>query len=236
MFRLIHPFLIFLFIGNTPLNGQSELISRIKIPPVVLDNLVQGRIYSPDYIQIKGSQYLTKTWAMGNIQIQDHTYRDLPVWYDIYADELVLLYSVKGSLSLIQLPKAHTLAFTFDNRSFVNSALGKYKESGLKKGYFEVIFRGRADLLIERNLELKKENSIASFNRKDRIYYVVQNKAHRVRSKKSLLELFDQKHHKPIGNYFKKQKIRLKKASDTQLKQLASYIDVLLSEEVESNL
>ncbi|MEZ5041820.1 MAG: hypothetical protein R2828_18135 [Saprospiraceae bacterium] len=215
------------FLSPSMLLPQPGRITGNQIPITSLDNLAQGRLYPPFYPSIQGNQYLMPGWVLGEVQIQDKTYPALPLLYDIFADELILLQRQEKTFHLIRLIKEYIPYFYLGDRRFINLDFSQYKELGLKKGYYEVLFEGKLSLLVKRTHAIKTEDAITSFQRKDFRFLIRQGQAYRVANKKTFLEAIEETDKKTIASFMRKEKIRLKKADDQQWLQLIMYLNTL---------
>lgn len=226
-FRLLLLFALFLTTLPIGLFSQTQRITGDKIPAVSLDNLLQGRVYFSIYPAIKGSQFLATDWSLGDIRIQDREYKDVPLLYDIYADDLILLHLQSTSFNLIRLIKEYIQGFNLGDRYFINLAYSPYLETGLKPGFYELMLADRLTLLSKRRHLLKTEDAISSFSRKDIIYLVKDGQAHRVSNRKSVVVAIGESHKKSIYSFLKKEKIGLKKADSDQWLRLVKYLNTL---------
>jgi len=226
-FRLL--LLVALSLATLPIGllSQTQRITGDKIPIVSLDNLLQGRVYFSIYPAIQGSQYLDTDWSFGNIQIQDREYKDVPLLYDIYTDDLILLHLQSTSFNLIRLIKEYIQGFNLGDRYFINLAYSPYLETGLNPGFYELLFAGKISLLSKRRQLLKTEDAISSFSRKDIIYLVKDGQAHRISNRKSVVAAIGESHKKSIYSFLKKEKNRLKKANNDQWLRLVKYLNTL---------
>lgn len=220
-------FVLSVTVAVTPAYSQLQRITGEKIPIVHLDNMVQGRVYFSLYPRIKGSQYLIHEWSLGNIRMQNRVYQEMPLLYDIYSDDLILLHLQENSFNLIQLVKEYIQDFSLGDRRFINLAHSPYTETGLKMGFYELLFEADISLLSKTRHLLKTEDAISSFDRKDLKYLIKEGQAYRVSKRKSLITVMGESHKKTIYSFLKKQKIFLKKADDRQWIQVAKYLNTL---------
>lgn len=219
--------LLFFLLGMVPSAAQVDQVLSLKIPTIDMDNMAQGRLYNPIYYNILGSQYLSKSWLEGDVRILDKTYSDLQFWYDLYIDELILLHLTSDDFNRIQLVKSNIQYFSLGNRKFLNLPFSKYKESGLEKGYYEILFEGTTSLLAKRELALKREGGSATFVRKDKFYWMKDGQAYRLKNKKGLLSLLEEPQTSTVKTYIKKQKLRLRKAGGKEWASVIQYIEAL---------
>lgn len=221
-FQLFILSLTFLYAGAA--RSQAGFIAGRQMPIIELDNLVQGRLYAPDYRSIKGDQYLSRIWTPGEARILDKTYKDLFLRYDIYGDVLVLWYRADKR---IQLNSQYIHYFKLEDRYFINMEHSPYKEMDLKRGFYEVVFEDVVALLAKRKIEIVVEESLPSFFQKDVWFLIKDGQAHSVRNKKDLYLIFGNSHKKPIAKFLKQRLIRVRKADDTQWLQLIKYLNTL---------
>lgn len=224
-----YKFLLFslAFLSPSILLPQTGRIIGNQIPITSLDNMVQGRLYPPFYPAIQGSQYLAAGWLLGEVQIQDKKYPALPLLYDIFSDDLILLQRQETSFHLVRLIKEYIPYFYLGDRLFINLVFSEYAQIGLKKGYYEVLFEGKVSLLVKRTNAIKTEDAITSFQRKDFRFLIRQGQAYRVANKKTFLEAIDETDKKTIASFMRKEKIRLKKAEDQEWLELITYLNTL---------
>lgn len=220
-------FILLATVTVTSAFSQLQRITGEKIPIVHLDNLVQGRVYFSLYPRIEGSQYLLNEWSLGNIRMQNRGYQEVPLLYDIYSDDLILLHLQENSFNLIKLVKEYIQGFSLGDRRFINLTYSLYNETGLKMGFYELLYEADISFLSKRRYLLKTENAISSFDRKDLKYLIKEGQGYRITNKRSLIAAMGESRKKTIYSFLKKQKIFLKKANDQQLVQLAKYLNTL---------
>lgn len=199
----------------------------IALNYTVPSNLVQGRIYSPNYFPIKGSPFLTENWTSHDFELLDNTYYNMPSWYDIYADDLILLYQQRSNLLFVRLNQNQVRSFRFDNREFVNIAYSSYRETGLPGGYYELLIEGEVDLLVKRRL-LVEDNSqdwSSSFYREDRWYMWLDGQMYSLRNKKSFLNAIGEANRKEAIRFAKKNGIRFRRAGDQEWMQMVGFLN-----------
>ncbi|MCB0376641.1 MAG: hypothetical protein KDD04_12035, partial [Sinomicrobium sp.] len=93
------------------LSLEGQTVPTVALPAYELDNLIQGRFYTPNYFPIRGNPFLNKSIAPENIQLLDKSYEGLPLWYDIYADEVILMHKDEAEYRFIQLNKEQVQFF-----------------------------------------------------------------------------------------------------------------------------
>ncbi|MCB0633747.1 MAG: hypothetical protein R2824_01420 [Saprospiraceae bacterium] len=211
------------------LSAQETADKDISLTYTVPSNLVQGRIYSPNYFPIKGSPFLTESWEAHDFNLQNNEYHNMPVWYDIYADDLILLYQQGQNLLFIRLNRKHVKYFKFSGREFVNITYSRFRDTGLPDGYYEILREGQIGLLAKRKLlvEDNTQDWTSSFFREDRWYLWKDGKMRYLHNKKSLLDAVDEQYRKPVIRFAKKSGIRLKHAGDREWEQMVDFLNTL---------
>ena len=206
---------------------QAGRITGGPIPKTSYDNILQGRVYFPVYPYITGSQYVEKDWSVGHVLWQGRWYTDLPLLYDIYADDLIYLALQDQSFEMIRLIKAYIQKFNLGNRQFINLAYSAHMKTGLAVGFYEVLAEDTITYLIKRRHLLETKQAISFFTRKDIHYFVYDGKAYRMRNRKSLLPLIGEQRKKAVFSFLKKERIRLKKSGDEGWRKLALFLNSL---------
>ena len=220
-------FFILVLSSSASVYTQTGRITGGSIPKTTYDNLLQGRVYFGRYMSITGSQYLMTDWSVGNVLLQDRWYTDLPLLYDIYADDLIYLAKGDHSFDLIRLVKAYIQEFNLGDRQFINLAYSPHKKTGLPAGFYEVQVEDEISYLIKRRNLLLTERAISSFSRKDIRYLIYDGQAYRMRNRKSLIPLVGQQRKKAIFSFLKKERIRLNKSGDEGWRKVALYLNTL---------
>lgn len=199
------------------------------IPAQLLDNLVQGRWYAASYFPIRGNPFLNQNVSTEDLLLQDIQYEDLPLWYDIYIDELILSFNQGAEFRYIQLNKEQIRYFDLEGRHFINLAYSPYREMHLPPGYYELVFQDKVVLLAKRKLEVKAEQeSLRSyFSRADMRILIKGNTVYQLHNRSSLLEAVGPERKKEMTAFIRKNKIRFKKAGDAEWLQLITYLNEL---------
>lgn len=195
-----------------------------------IDNLLQGRLYKQVYQGVSGSQYLEKNWQLGEVQLINQTYSGLPLWYDIFADELVFLYD-QGSqgLLVIQLIKSYIRSFEFESRLFIHSTFSSFQTLGLKPGFYEQVFADKLTYLVKRSKELQNVESISTFIRKDARFLIYKNEFYKLKNKKSLLSILGDDQKKQLKAFLRGQPFVLRAGDDNGWLETVQFLNQLES-------
>ena len=211
-----------------PCVAQPSQNSKSEIPVSHIDNLLQGKIYVRDYVGIKGSQFLTGSWQLGEVRVLDQHYTNLPLWYDIYRDELIFIYQQAPKPELVQLIKQHVESFTLGKRGFINLALSKYRQTGLKAGFYEVVYEGKFSFLIKRSLAVQSRQAVPNFVRSDQMFLInEEGEVFRIRKKKSLLKAVGEEQKKALQSFMKRSGITLQNPNKSDWSSIMQYLNGL---------
>ena len=210
------------------LNAQPNNASSISIPIFQSHNLIQGRLYIPEFPNTRGSQFLTKSWVLGEIKLLGKSFTEVPVWYDIQSDDLVLMKIDEGGFDQIALNTSLIHEFRFANRQFINLYFSPYAGTNESHRFFEVLIDGTLSLLVKRKLKRLLNNSIATFKRDDEWYLGLGNRLYRISGKKDLFDLFGQENKKAVKQILKKRKMRFSQASNEDWIELTKSLESLM--------
>jgi hypothetical protein len=197
------------------------------VPVANIDNLFQGRLYRPIYVGVIGSQYLSRALSNGEVLYREKTYNDLPLWYDIFADDLVLLLRRELSVDIIRLTKDFIQEFKLDSRRFINSQYGRYADLELDNGYYEVLLKDRITLLARRNINVVTRDAVPNFIRKDRWFFILNDAVYPLNGKKSFLQAVGEDLKDEMADFAKDNKIRWGKAGDAEWLVLSNQLNAL---------
>lgn len=227
--------MLFLISYLSPGCVQAQTEVNTKIPKLKSDqeNLVQGRFYSPNYFPIKGSPFLTKEWNFGIVQLLGKEYQSMPIWYDIFIDEVILLIKQDTKLHFVRMNKPQIQYFTIGDKRFINLAYSEYQDLPLDPGFYEVGLRDKVSLLIRRRNQLDEEDKtlIQFFIRRDQWFMILDDEVFQLRGRKSLLEAVGDHRKQDVKRFLKQEKIRLKQAGDEEWLQVVQFINSLQADE-----
>ena len=209
--------------------AQSGATTGAAIPVQLLDNLIQGRWYVANYFPIRGNPFLNQNLSTEDVQLLDIRYKALPLWYDIYIDELILSFNQGAEFRYIQLNKEQIRHFDLEGRHFINLAYSPYRDMGLRPGYYEVAFQDKIVLLVKRKLEVKadQENLRSYFSRADIRILIKDEQHYSISNRSSLMEAVGPDLKKEMAAFIKRNKIRFKKAGDAEWLQMITYLNEL---------
>ena len=194
-------------------------------------NLINGRRYVNLYIIADGHPFLgDNSFYRGNIIINNKSYKDLEIKYDIYNQEILLQYTYfTGNTDLIILVEKFIDGFELDGRSF-----RKYNFPETGPRFYQVVSHGNIFCLYYWKKVLIKGLSTHSFfaysPEKHLSYLVIDNKIYPFKGRKSFIKLLPQQYSKEIILYLRSNKLWIRNASDTQIRQLMDFCNELIGQ------
>ncbi len=174
-------------------------------------------------------QYLNSTeFITGSVILKGKIYDDVLLNYDIYNQLLLLKYADEtGVLNIIQVSTAWLGGFHLGNMQFTYCDYGKGRRfyQVLGTGPVKILNYWRKDL----NLKLAYGTSEYTFSPPLRESFILKDGSIKTyRNNRNLLKIFDPGMRPDIKDYLRKNRIKVKKASDKEMTNLINYINTLL--------
>jgi hypothetical protein len=194
-------------------------------------NLINGRRYVNLYSTADGHPFLGEnSFYRGNIIINNKSYKDVEIKYDICNQEILLQYKYfSGNTDIIILVEKFIDGFEMDGRLF-----RKYNFPETGPRFYQVVSQGNFFCLYYWKKEFNKGLSAHSFfaysPEKHLSYLVIDNKIYHFKGRKSFLKLFPQKYNNDIKLFLRSNKLWIRNASDTQIRQLMDFCNELISQ------
>jgi hypothetical protein len=172
-----------------------------------------------------GTQFLfSSDYFVGDVTIKGKTFEGITLNYDIYNQQLLLQFADEtGSFNIIEISKAWLESFRLGTKEF------KYLSFDNIPRIYQVLGNGPLYFLYYWRKDLKLDASYGStyftFTPSVKNQYVLMgDKLLAFKNKKSLILLFDPGLKPDIKNYMRRNKIKLRKASDQTMIELINYI------------
>jgi hypothetical protein len=210
-----------------------ELLSNpIDVHKNSLDpTLINGKLYSftlPP--KVEGHQYLwSNEFATGSITLKEQVYENQLLRYDIYNQLLTLKFTNQfGSEKIIVVSDAWLSNFTMGNKTF---ALVTMNDG--KKRICQTIGRGDARVLYVWKKQLKLDGTSGQnqyrFSKPLREKYLQINGInYSYRWNKSFARSFGENHSSEILKYIRHHKIKVNKASDSEMETLMDFCNSII--------
>lgn len=190
-------------------------------------NLYNGTEYTASYTQVKGSPFWNEEgFATGIISYNGVVYKDIPIAYDLVANEVI----IKSPQQLtIKLDGARVDFFFVSNRLFVRAKPDEASKNMLPEDFYELLYNGNVKVFVKRKKQVERSFNaedpyrIASYNAyfvyKDSMYYQVINR-------NSLLNLFRDKSD-AIKEYWKQQNLNYRTDAEKTIVETVTYYNKL---------
>jgi hypothetical protein len=223
-----------LFSANIQAQQKEEMIlSQILDQASSLygldDALVNGLLFLPGNINAAGDPYfLGNGWKSAFISVNERIHSVEAFKYDICDERLILLVTLSsGSRVPVILNNDFILWFSISNHSFIQA--GQYFAPGEMKGFVDLIYEGNISFLSKHKKEFvnmyTQVTPFGKFSETKVTYYLIKDKkAIKIKNKRSLLSAFET-NRKEINRFIKTNNIHFRKATHSQLMELAKYCD-----------
>lgn len=192
-----------------------------------------GIYHGPAYIGYpyqlsNGHQFFeSPNLTQGTIFYNGMLYQDIPMWYDLVKDEVVVQNI--DSLSMISLHNERIDYFSLLGHYFIK--ISQDSSSSLSTGFYDQIYKGKTEVLVRRykgTLEDVSTEGIFTkiLKQKNEIYLKKEGKYFSVLSSGSVLKALGNKQ-KEILSHLKKNAIKFKKDPEKAIVMMVSYYDQL---------
>lgn len=156
--------------------------------------IYNGVEYHKEYKTLSGNDefYITSDFLYGDVVYDMQPYFKVPMKYDVYKDELIVMLPGQNSRNVIKLIKTKIESFTIQGSRFI----GAYKDlTDSKFEFFEVLYeKGRIRALKkhrkERKVQLDKDFIYNTFEDKIDYYLVYDGKYNEISSKRDIVRIF----------------------------------------------
>ena len=165
--------------------------------------------------------------TQGTIFYNGMLYQDIPMWYDLVKDQVVV--QTIDSLSMISLHNERIDYFSLLGHYFIK--ISQDSSSSLSTGFYDQIYKGKTEVLVRRykgTLEDVSTEGIFTkiLKQKNEIYLKKEGKYFSVLSSGSVLKVLGNKQ-KEILSHLKKNAIKFKKDPEKAIVMMVSYYDQL---------
>lgn len=224
-------------------NTQSQNVYKAS-PPEVLeliaqaekihsadDELINGAVYPLPNPRIKGDPYLKDVWTPSVLYINNSSYDQLLIKYDLTIDNIILKIEIeKGVEQLVNVNKFQVDSFKLGNSKFVNSmTIDKDTESPT---YYEELGKGNYVLFIKyEKIFIKEYNNITPYGKyssvREDLFLFYNNQMHSIDRKSAFLDHFSAERQAKIKSFMKSNNINYRKASKQELVKLIEFSNAL---------
>ncbi len=190
------------------------------------DQIINGFVYPVPDSRIKGNPYKIDQWREACLFINKTKYVNRYIKYDITRDDIILKAKVDNGVErLIEMNKFQVDSFFVDNSLFINSRHLLDNPTNL---FLEQVFQGKISLYKHYSKVFIREYSeLAPYGRysdlRTNIFLFDGDQLIKVNKKTSFLRFFEIEQQKEIKSFIRKNKIKLKNASNKEIISLMEF-------------
>jgi hypothetical protein len=182
-------------------------------------------LYSPPP-GTKGDQYLVSSlYSDGSVTLKGKCFHDVALNYDVFNQELLLLYADKNfPRNIIEVSKGWLTGFSLGSMNFELLSLEQ------EPRFYQVLGEDTVRILYfwRKNLGLNDVIGTANFVFTPPVrdsFVFMDGKLNAFWTKKSLIRIFEPQLRPQIKNYLRKNRVNVKKASDQAMTELIRFIN-----------
>ncbi len=213
-------------------NTLQQTVANFYIAIGQQSRLYSGHEYLPYERTIKGNALYpldAETWASGEVNYDGFVYKGVPMMYDIYKDQLVVLLYNHFSMYTLLNERVHD--FTFSGHHFVRVDADSLTndKSGISTGFYDQLYGGKVEVLAKRIKTIQNSTNIAIsletyFIAKTEYYVRRGNTYYNVSGQGSFLNVLKDK--KPLlQKYIKDNNIHFRQDPEGAMASIAAYYD-----------
>jgi hypothetical protein len=192
--------------------------------------LYNGRIWTNLYNGIDGHQFLfSPDFLPGSVKIDDYTFDNVRIRYDIVDDELLI--QTKDGI-IVQLNKEMIGSFSlWFNNEILNFMNFENDPGGTFNGYWNVLYDAGIRIYVKYRKEILSTsitNGPPRFNQVNIIYIIKDGQIHRTDTRKDLLNLFGIKGEKMmIKEFIRNNHIRISRNDPGIFRSIIEYYETI---------
>ncbi len=188
--------------------------------------LYKGKEYLDYNFRIEGNQYFqSDLWQKGSVFYEGQFYQDVTMKYDI-ANKVVILDHAQLPVP-ITLESSSVEHFSLLGHHFIR-LVADTTNAAVSTGFYDLLYDGNTQFLINREKVLRDEIDDRKlrfwFEEKDTYFIRKEGAYYKVKSKKSVLNVFPN-HKKEIRKFLKKNKIKYRKQREEAIYLMVKYYD-----------
>ena len=224
---------LFFAMSNAQNNeSQIEAFSFFdKLTGIENSDLHYGEVYQEKHrVKSKKTKFFPEPdFVLGSVVFNGQPYFDIPLKYNIYDDELLMLTDKQFGGTILQLHKKQVNSFKIGNHFFI-----KIHNTEIANGFYEVALESPIFSLLKKHRkslrQLLGENLVFyEFEDEEKDYFLrYQNTYHSIEKISDLISIFS-KYETELKSFEEKQDSSL--PLDSKLERLTEYLDTLLSGE-----
>jgi len=180
------------------------------------------------WIDLHNQFLYSKDFVSGSLEVNQQTYFDKQINYDIYKQKLLLSFQDQNQANrIIEIPLIHLESFSMENKYF---KLIAWDDS--TRRIFQQIGENDIQILIYWFKELNAISSTDNYNyqftdAKKQIWILKEGDFHQVTNNKNFHKLFPAEKQTELKKWMKSQRIKIQKSGDINLDLLIKYCENL---------
>lgn len=230
---------IFLFLAFSLSQGQTGLQDSVFHDhlPEYYAHKVQGRIYINPYPAITDHQFfLTNKLSAGAINYKEDTLHSDQILYDIYRDHIIVFSDYTSEYVELEEEFINSFSMTIpgglEEYQFVNSAYLEAFPASLQPGFYMEVYNSSLCTFLRKKYKNYSREPFgkvyrAVFLEMERLIFRRDQSYVILKKKKNLLELYPG-HEEEIKLFQRTSKIKIKNASDNELRELGAFLDSIV--------
>ncbi len=239
MIRNYFSLALFLLLANNALHAQVDSPQELLFNQIYLaaekeygidQELINGPLFENKNQDVNGHPYLLDYYSnTGSVVFKGKQYSNLNLRYDIYGQQLLLIYLFDTLEYKLHLQKEFITGFTIENRKFINETFS----AGENKKYYQVFgedFPIRIFYFWKKDLSNLYANNpdIKVFSPAQKESFILLNgKGLSYKGNRTFANSFSSKSKAAIKEYLRKHKIKVLQASDNEMELLIEFINSL---------
>ena len=221
--RMILILVVFMAFVRTAVSSPvSQDTGNHQDTAYFMQQLHNGRIWEKKYDQVSGHEFfLTEALSEASVTIDERTFTNQLIWYDIFNDRIVLMVR-PGLFVEVNGENASQFTIRYLNNNYIFRYFGE-------KGYCHLLHNGRV-LLVRKYAKVIKKNAINgsfdAFEEEISDYLVKEGRFTRLRTRKDLFSVMADRETE-VRHFIREKKIWLNPKSPESLIPVLEFYDSL---------
>ena len=237
MIRNYFCLILFLLLSNNAVNAQMDSSQQLLFNQIFLaaekeygidQELVNGPLFENENQNINGLPYLLNYYTnQGNVVYRGKHYSNLNLRYDIYNQQVLLIYLFDNVEYELHLQKEFITEFNIENRKFIHEAFGgdgdaKFYQVIGKDFLIRILYFWQKGLsnVYANNPDIKKFSP-----EQKETFILFNNKLVSFNGNSSFTRLFSSKSKPDIKEFLRKNNTKVKQANDYEMELLIEFIN-----------
>jgi len=232
MMQYIFPLFLFLLSGSSFASGPGNGYTFAAVKSETADSieyqiLYNGSIWRNAYAAIEGNQFMfTSEFIQGTIEIDNHTFNNVKLRYDIQDDEL---QTWKNDGNIIQLNKDKISSFSLNYNGSVLYFRNMDRDTlGALRGFCNLLYDSNIKLFVKYKKEIlptSYTNGLPRFNQVNSIYVLKDYKLSRTKNRKDLVSIFPKVYRSNINKFIRNNEIVVTRTDPESFRQVIVYTE-----------